>query len=319
MNKKILYSAIATIATVAMADFTTWFGDTEKVETGLDNATATGGYWFDYNDSADKGLSEVQWPVAKGTEWDKNSLQPVIDYCGGVCGHIVLSGAALSYDPFVGIGFNVVGETSTEDKTPAAGDATAWGGVCIGYSSTLAAVLELGLGDVTDKALEYDNPVAKLPKSTDGTMKELSWEDFVQAGWGKGDKITGPEAAAKLVAIKFKVQAKDGTEGDFNIFSVGAKEGTPKCSSTPSGGSGSAIKAFRAASSVKAMVADHKISFSGISSDASVEIINLQGRVVKKGMVRGASALDLSAVDAGVYMVRVSGKSVDFSSKIVLK
>ena len=75
MNKKILYSAIATIATAAMADFTTWFGDTEKVETGLDNATATGGYWFDYNDSADKGLSEVQWPVAKGTEWDKNSLQ----------------------------------------------------------------------------------------------------------------------------------------------------------------------------------------------------------------------------------------------------
>ena len=303
------------MTTAAMAAFTTWNGDSEKVETGLDNETATGGYWFDYNDSADKGLSEVQWPVAKGTEWDENSLQPIIDYCHGVCGHIVLSGAALSYDPFVGIGFNVVGEASTTDKTPVAGDATAWGGVCIGYSSSLAAVLELGLGDVTDKALEYDNPVAKLPKSTDGTMKDIAWDGFAQAGWGKGDKIDGPTAASQLVAIKFKVQAKDGTEGDFNIFSVGQYNGG--CISAPQGEG--AIKGFRAASGVKAFVADHKISFAGVTSSASVEIINLQGQVVKKGIVKGASALDLSGVDAGVYMVRVSGKSVDFSSKIVLK
>ena len=313
MKKKILYIAVAAMATVAMA-FTTWNGDSEKVETGLGNDTQTDGYWFDYNDSADKGLSQVVWPVPKGTEFDTNSLQPIIDHCHGVCGHIILSGAALSYDPFVGIGFNVVGEASATDRTPVAGDASAWGGVCIGYSSTLAAVLELGLGDAVDKALEYDNPVAKLPKSTDGTMKELAWEDFVQAGWGKGDKITGPEAAAKLVAIKFKVQAKDGLEGDFNIFSVGAKGGA--CASSPDP---SAIKGFRAVSGVKAMISDRKISFTGISSTASVEIINLQGQIVKKGSVKGASALDLSAIDAGVYMVRVSGKSVDFSSKIVLK
>ncbi len=306
---------MATMATAAMAAFTTWNGDTEKVETGLDNETATGGYWFDYNDSADKGLSQVVWPVEKGTEWDANSLQPIIDHCHGVCGHIILSGAALSYDPFVGIGFNVVGEASATDKTPVAGDASGWGGICIGYSSTLAAVLELGLGDAVDKALEYDNPVAKLPKSGDGTMKEIAWDGFAQAGWGKGDKITGPEAAAKLVAVKFKVQAKDGTEGDFNIFSVGAMGGG--CASAPS--DDTAIKGFRAVSGVKAMVSDRKISFTGIASSASVEIINLQGQIVKKGIVKGASALDLSAIDAGVYMVRVSGKSVDFSSKIVLK
>jgi hypothetical protein len=326
MNKKLTLATALVAGSAAFAGlndgvFDTWLGadGSAQVLTGLDNGSETSGYWFSYGDDGDGGASRVEWKVAPGNDYSADALDPVIEACGGVCGTAILDKGKLTYQPFVGIGFNVVGETSTEDKTPAAGDATAWGGVCIGYSSTLAAVLELGLGDVTDKALEYDNPVAKLPKSTDGTMKELSWEDFAQAGWGKGDKITGPEAAAKLVAIKFKVQAKDGTEGDFNIFSVGAKEGTPKCSSTPSGGSGAAIKAFRAASSVKAMVADHKISFSGISSDASVEIINLQGRVVKKGMVRGASALDLSAVDAGVYMVRVSGKSVDFSSKIVLK
>ena len=67
------------------------------------------------------------------------------------------------------------------------------------------------------------------------------------------------------------------------------------------------------------MVSGRTLSFSGITSDASVELISLQGRVVKKGMIKGASSLDLSSVDAGVYMVRVSGKSVDYSNKIVLK
>lgn len=311
MNKKIqLLTAIALASTAAFG-FVKWEGDTEKVNTELDNSTETGGYWFDYNDSADQGLSKVVWPVQKGTEYDTNSLQPIVEYCHGICGHIVLSGAALKYDPFVGIGFNIVGESSPSDRTPAAGNASAWGGVCIAYSSTLAPVLELGLGDAVDKALEYDNPVVKLPKSSDGTMKDIPWEDFAQAGWGKGDKIDGPTAATQLVALKFKVQAKDGSEGDFNIMQIGP---------LGSGCTPSAIKSFRAASAgVKALVSGRTLSFSGISSDASVEVINLQGRVVVKGMVKGASSLDLSSIDAGVYMVRVSGKAVDFSNKIVLK
>ncbi|WP_295859279.1 T9SS type A sorting domain-containing protein [uncultured Fibrobacter sp.] len=308
MNKKISFTTVValTLATFAGA-FTTWRGDTEKVETGLDNDTQTGGYWFDYNDSADKGLSRVEWPVKKGNESDTNSLQPIIEHCHGICGHVVLSGAALSYDPFVGIGFNVVGEASADDKTPVAANATDWEGIFITYSSTLAAVLELGLGDVVDKSLEYDNPVAKLPKSTDGTTKQIRWEDFAQAGWGKGEKISGPEAAAKLVSIKFKIQAKDGTEGNFHIFEIGAL-------SNPE-----AIKVFRASPSVNAVVSGRKVSFTGIASSAAVEIINLRGQIVKKGSVQGTSALDLSALDAGVYVVRASGKSVDFSGKIVLK
>lgn len=308
MNKKLTCTAVAALTIAAFAGpFITWHGDSEKVETGLDNETQTGGYWFSYNDSADKGLSEVQWPVPKGNESDTNSLQPIIDACHGICGHVVLSGAALSYDPFVGIGFNIVGEASADDKTPVAADVTDWGGIFITYASTLAAVLELGLGDVADKALEYDNPVAKLPKSSEGTTKVITWEDFAQAGWGKGDKITGPEAATKLVAIKFKIQAKDGTEGNFHIFEIGSL-------SDPD-----AVKVFRASPSVNAVVAGRKVSFTGITSSASVEIINLRGQIVKKGSVQGTSALDLSSLDAGVYVVRASGKSVDFSGKIVLK
>jgi hypothetical protein len=38
-----------------------------------------------------------------------------------------------------------------------------------------------------------------------------------------------------------------------------------------------------------------------------------------KGTVSSSASLDLSSIDAGVYMVRVAGKSVDFSQKIILK
>ncbi|MBO7412366.1 MAG: T9SS type A sorting domain-containing protein [Fibrobacter sp.] len=321
MNKKILYSTVFAMAASAAFGFELWNGTTEQVKTELGNESETEGYWFDYNDSADDGLSSVQWPVAKGNGYDDNSLQPVIEYCSGVCGHVVLSGAALSYDPFIGIGFNVVGQVSKTDKTTVPGDATAWGGICIAYLSTLAPVLELGLGDEKDQALKYDNPISKLVKSSEGTVKDIPWADFAQAGWGTGDKITGPEAAAILVSVKFKIQAKDGLDGDFNIMEIGPYGSGCNTHAVPPPpyDAVGAIKGVRAAAGVKALVSGRTLSFSGISSDATVEVINLQGRVVKKGSVKGAASLDLSSVDAGVYMVRVSGKSVDFSNKIVLK
>lgn len=316
MNKKILtIGATVALATAsAFAQFEVWNAAAgEQVQTGLGNTTETYGYWFDYSDSKDGGLSAVAWPVAKGNGYDDNSMEPIVAECGGVCGTITLSKGSITYDPFVGIGFNVVGETSTEDKTPAPGDASAWGGVCITYTSELAPALELGLGDAVDAALEYDNPIAKLAKATEPTTKDIAWTGFKQQGWGKGDKITGAEAAAKLVAIKFKVQAKDGSTGYFNIQSVGPYQGG--CSAGDVG-----IKNVRAASvGAKVMLSNRTLSLAGVNSNASAEVINLQGQIVKKGVVSSSSALDLSSLDAGIYMVRVSGKSVDFSSKIVLK
>jgi len=322
MNIKLLYTTVAALSVAAMA-FRLWDGDTERVRTELENETKTEGYWFEFNDSLDNGQSKIIWPVDKGMEGNENSFQPVIDWCHGICGHIILSRADTTYDPFVGVGFNVVGETSATDSTPAAGNATAWGGICIRYSSTLPATLELSLGEDIDKALNYDTPVVELPEykdsttkgypwdSYDGTTKRFPWESFAQAGFGKSDKITGPEAAAKLVAIKFKVQAKESTEGDFYISQIGSLDACPHEEDV--------LKILRTASSVNTIVAGRKVSFTGITSSASVEIINLRGMVVKKGSVTGTSALDLSALDAGVYVVRASGNSVDFSGKIVLK
>jgi len=314
MNKKLTIASALLAASAAFA-FETWIGadGAAQVETGLGNATETQGYWFSYGDDGDGGLSKVVWGGELGNEYSADALDNVIATCGGVCGTAELNKGSLTYNPFVGIGFNVVGEASTTDKTPVAGDASAWGGVCITYTSDAAPSLELGLGDAVDATIGYANPAASLPKSTTGSKKALAWTDFKQPSWYKGaTKIDGPTASSQLVAVKFKIQATPGSYA-FNICAVGPYDGTcpASCSVTP------AVKSVRGASSVKAILSGRTLGFTGVKSAATAEVLNLQGQVVAKG--DASSSMNLASLDAGVYMVRVSGKSVNFSNKIVLK
>ena len=312
MTKKLTIASALFAASTAFA-FVTWLGSdgNPQVETGLDNGTETAGYWFAYNDKDDGGKSQVTWGGEVGNEYSPDALDGVVLACNGVCGTAVLDKGTLTYNPFVGIGFNVVGETSKTDPTPEAGDASAWGGVCITYTSEAAPALELGLG-AFDQEIGYANPAASLPKSTAGTMKALAWSDFKQPSWWKGDtKISGAEAAKKLVALKFKIQAAAGSYA-FNIAAVGPYDGT--CPGTIG------IKSVRGASSVKASLSGRNLSITGVKSAATAEVLNLQGQVVAKGSIDNAlSTLNLASLDAGVYMVRIAGKSVNFSNKIVLK
>lgn len=322
MNKKILLGSALAMAASSAAfaqDFVTWAGDdgTYQVTTGLDNGTKTSGYWYSYNDKNDGGASTIEWPASLVTDYADEAMDNVIDLMGGVAGTAVLSSGTLTYSPFVGVGFNVAG-TETEDGGEAQpADATAWGGICISFMSEAAPSIEMGLGDTEDKAIAYDNPAIGLPKSPSGTTKQLAWSDFEQAGWGVtngGVAITSDVAATKLASIKFKLQAKDGSYA-FNIMSVGPYVGGECHTTTPP----DAVKGVRAASAAKAIVSNGMLSFTGITSTASVEVINLQGQVMMKSTINASSSLDLSRLDAGIYMVRVAGKSVDFASKIVLK
>ena len=310
MNKKLTLASALLLGSAAFA-FETWIGAdlVEQINTGLGNDTETAGYWFDYGDGNDGGKSAVVWPVDKGNEYSAESMAPIIEHCGGICGTAVLDKGTLTYNPFVGIGFNVVGETSTTDNTPAAGDASAWGGLCITYKSEAAPSLELGLGDEVDATIGYANPAASLPKSTVGTSKSLAWSDFKQPSWYKGDtKMAGDAAAAQLVAVKFKLQATAGSY-EFNIKAVGPATGGTCPDYTD------AIKAVRGASSAKAILSGRTLSFKGVKA-GTVEVLDVQGQVVAKGNV--SSGLNLKSLDAGVYMVRVAGK-VNFTNKIVLK
>jgi hypothetical protein len=125
----------------------------------------------------------------------------------------------LTYKPFVGVGFNVAGTATATGGAATTANASAWGGICITYTTNVSAVLELGLGDDKDAAIGYDQPIVRLPKSASPNQVCTAWSGFEQAGWGRG-RVTGAEAGAALATVKFKIQAADGTEGDFNIVSI---------------------------------------------------------------------------------------------------
>lgn len=196
------------------------------IETGLDNGSEAAGYWFVFGDSIDGGLSYIEWPVPLGNEYDAKAMEPVIEVCNGVCGTAHLNEGTLEYKPFVGVAFNIAGmvgaykEDNLDDADLA--DASAWGGICIVYSSDLPAAIELGFGAYKDKAITYDYPFVTLPKSDTPSERCFEWSKFKQAGWGMGDKITGEEAGAELASIKFKIQAQDGSSGNFNISAIGS-------------------------------------------------------------------------------------------------
>ena len=223
MKKKLLTTSVFFATSIAMA-FKPWIGSstpTHYVNTGLDNGTNTAGYWFVATDEGDGGKSKVVWPVATGNELNNNSLDPIIDFCKGVCGTADLDKGTLTYQPFLSLRFNVVGEDA--EGYPAPGDASGWGGICITYRSDAAPSLELSMGGAVDGTIGDALPAKYLNKSRNGESYRtcIPWSDFKQPSWYKGEtKISGTEAAAQLVSINFKMQNAPG-QYKFNICAIG--------------------------------------------------------------------------------------------------
>ena len=197
-----------------------WSGKDQvyRVDTKLDAGNDNSGYWFDYSDDDDGGASKITWPVPMGNEYVDYAFDPIIDYCKGICGAFTLDKGSMTYDPFVGVGFSVGGTDNHDKLVPV--DVSSWGGICIVYTSDVTASLELGLGDNLDNDIGFANPFVSLPKSTTGVMKDIPWNDFKQPSWGK--KILSTSQIVESVAtVKFKIQAKTGTTGEFKILAVG--------------------------------------------------------------------------------------------------
>ena len=332
MNKKIvLIAAFFAASTFAAGTFETWNGadylnfDTgAPVKTGLGNETTH--VWYSYSDDADGGVSTIYWPVEM--DWPYISFEAVAEECNGICGKAILGQGTLTTKPFAAVGFLVVGTESSTDITPLAGDASSWGGLCVTYISDIDMQLELGLGEKVDSTISFANPAvtlpaakapgAKPPYKNNGSKVVVSWSDFKQPSWYNGDvKIDGDAAAKQLVSIKFKMQADPG-EYSFNICAVGPKDGTcPEKCGIPSSEVG--IKTIHGISTAKAVLSDRTLSFTGVSH-ATAEVMNSLGQVVARGAIEGAvSTFNLAHLDAGIYMVRVSGKSANFTKMIVLK
>ena len=162
-----------------------------------------------------KGNSSIAWNEGVGENGEV--LASTVLYCGGVCGTAVLEKGTLTYYPFVSVGFTLARDGSGK---PVPVDVSKWNGICISYTSATAPSLELDLGDSLNAAFSYAQPAVSLPKSSTGTRRCLTWDQFEFPSWFKGEaegwrENTGLEASRHLVGVRFKLQA---SEGDYSFY-----------------------------------------------------------------------------------------------------
>lgn len=314
MNKKYIPIAMLAMAAFASAELMFDVAVGERVCTGGFDCTVEtpetnkddGGFWFDYDDRKnDKGSSFVTYPVEKN-EYE-SYITPMIEKFNMIS--ITMTAGPDAEYPFVGFGFNLV--NGAKDGYDIG---TNWGsGVCITLANSAKLSMELEyIGDGANT--KYDEYAATIPAATVGRAVDLAWSDFDQAGWGTA--VAQATVLSNTVAVKLKFA---GTAGKTltNSVQIGYFGTTGSCPATlpPS----TAIPSVNKASSVKAQLDGRRLSFPGLKSAANVEIINLQGQVVLKSSLNGSASLNLANLDAGVYMVRIAGKSVNFAQKVLLK
>lgn len=332
--KKFLLTTLCAASAVYAGSFETWdaakiyeeFLPNFQIHTGLGNGLETEGYWYSYNDNNNSGSSVIVWPVSTDLFYSNQSLDPVIEECKGLAGTAILSKGSYEHDPYVGAGFNIVGETSATNPAPDIGDASSWGGLCVTYMSDTDIALELGLGETVDSTINYANPTVTLPAAktpdilspngTNGNKVVINWSDFKQPSWYNGAvKIDGETAAKQLAAVHFKIQAEPG-KYNFNICAVGPKDGTcpEKCGMSSSG-----IQIARGISTVSAVLNGRTLGFTGFKASATVEVMNSLGQVVMKNVISNATTLNLATLNAGIYMIHVVDKTTNLIRKILLK
>ena len=342
MDKKFLLVTAFIAYSVAFAggDFKTWIGSegTSIVETGLSDGKISNGFWFFTLSGGAINEVQIDWyPAYVPPEPSAHKLDGVVRNCGGICGTAIFDTTkSISYNPpSAGVGFNVLQDTVISGLSgykTFEGDASAWGGLCVTYTSDLDIKLELdnsltqhtlnqsgfGFGNNSDDTTCYAKPTVILPASQTGNMVKVAWSDFEQPITFKcNSKLSGEEIAKQLQSVTFRMHGGTGSY-KFNICAVGPYDGT--CPESCGRNDITEIKKVRGGVAAMAVINGRTLGFTGIKSTAAAEILNSLGQVVAKGLIEGdATTLNLSHLDAGIYLVRVVGKSTNFTNKIVLK
>jgi hypothetical protein len=204
------------------------------------------GHWFWEARGADEnegGQSSIIWPVALGG--DADSLSTVIDSCQGICGIADLKKGAMTMQPFAAVGF-VMARDAAGNPTPV--DVSDWNGVCISYTSDVAASLVLDLGDSLGALFDdgFGFPAVALPKALDQVTKCFSWSQFKFPSWKKEfpdgwSREAGVKSAKQLIGLMFRIQNEPG-QYKFNIKYFGTKaDGVPEVENPESAGDGGVV------------------------------------------------------------------------------
>ena len=270
-----------------------------------------GGWWYAYAGDSENGQTASFEPITKNDDGTYKLIMTDEE------GDIIPNGNLVEYDGLVVTMSAAGGSSSTPAiaglgfdwyKDKSAMDISSQPGYCISYQWIGTQKLQMELS-WDEEANGYDTWFAWLPTSTGMNTLDFAWSDFKQDGWDKNKKpITVATEKSVGLKIRLKNSRAEDVSGTFILKELGWK-GECSWSSIES-------SKIARANSAKAILTDRTLSFSGIRGNSTVEIMNIQGQVMLKGTT--ATAMDLSRLDAGVYMVRIAG-SVNLAQKILLK
>ncbi|MBR4784868.1 MAG: T9SS type A sorting domain-containing protein, partial [Fibrobacter sp.] len=273
--------------------------DTEgRVITGSPEWTS--GWWYDVYDHNDGGNSYITYPAdCELNTYYNIPYAPMFEGYGGFTVTVEL-GEVIELregylDPYAGVAFNI---WNLEDNGDGYGvDISEWGGFCLEYSSEVDFYVEIGVEDERT-VTEYNNFKAPIKSSSDTVLVEVPWAKFAQElGWGKQADMDSVLAHAAIVRVKFQGEA--GTKGKFFMSKLGSL-----------GTCDGSFAAIRPAvnSQVNVSLSGRTVNFEGVVPSAKVSVMDLQGHIVKSATA--ASAMDLSSLPVGIYMLRVQGSNV---------
>jgi len=264
------------------------------------------GWWYAYAGDTENGQTISFEPITKNddgtyklimTDEDGDIIPNGNLEYGGL--HVTMSaaGGSSSTPAIAGLGFDW-------HKDKSAMDISSHPGYCISYRWNGTQPLEMELS-WDEEVNGYDTWYALLPTTSGMKTLNVVWSYFKQDGWDENKK---PITVAKEKSVGLKIRLKNHSPkeayGTFTLVDLGWIHKDPM------------VKTVAKTNSAKATLTNRTLSFSGIRGDANVEIVSLRGQVVLKGTT--AAAMDLSRLDAGVYMVRIAG-SVNLAQKILLK
>ena len=218
--------------TVASPKFDLWDGSVGVAKINFGNEKV--GYWYGLEDSVDGGISKLVYP--NESEYSNDSLDKVVEYCGGLCGSVELKQSRAQ--PWVGVAFTLAEEGSTADISE-------WGGICVTYASDYPINIYMNIhvdgfdsNSITTPFLAY--PAISLPKTTlnDATLRSLiapdlvvtrcaKWSDFRVSSWAEANAsklskvYSGEEAAKEIRSIMFIFAGNSDGSGKFNIKGLG--------------------------------------------------------------------------------------------------
>jgi len=198
-------------------------GNDVQVQTELDDGSGTSGWWHAWSTKRSEGGTNktyMEWPAG----FDEDACET--GYCvfsrPSTENYNAIYGIAHIYDtdknPYAGLGFNVSGGSS-------AANITAWGGLCIVYTTSQNMKLQLQPAENIREEMDgYDDYSIELPATDTKSIANISWDEFKQDGWGVTASKSIVLKSTQKISFNFYKSQSPGTTS-FKIFAVG-KYGT---------------------------------------------------------------------------------------------